>query len=552
MRQAGSQDAQGWSGVGAALGVALLAAALRALVWTRTAAIHNDGPIFLGLAQLLAEGEWRAALAHAFHPLYPACTAAAHALLAGLGLAEGPGGWERAGALVSIASGAAAVFAAFWLLRWTVGRELALAGSAILAVHPYAVAYSSDVQSDGLYLALFLGSTACGWRALRDGDPRFAAGAGAGSALAYLTRPEGIGVAAVVGLLLGVRAVRGPRSRRSVAAAASLAAVALALCAPYLLHLRESSGSWALTRKKSVLELSGAAPVRAWIAIDGPAELLREQPFLETVMHGPRRAELLAAPASAPIGPSPWARHAKALRSLAQGWVSGLRPELFLLALLGAGWRGRRAPELPFFAALGLLYGAALYGMAYGAGYVNRRHVLPVALLSLGFASAALPPLGAALGRVLSRWIAAAPGWTRQRRGAALVGAALLALIALPKTLEPRRGDGLAERRAAEWLARQPGETGPVAAAKQRVAYYADASFVPLLAPDPSSAHAEVLPTLAYLQSAGARFLVVDDRWLDGALAGDLAAGRGLRRLYRAEAGESGASVYAVEAGPGS
>ncbi len=547
--QADAKESGDACGVAAALMLALAAGALRWLVWTRTAVIHNDGPTFLGLAQLMGEGEWRAALAHAFHPLYPISVLAAQRALEVIGLAEGAAGWERAGALVSVCSGAASVLAAYALLRWTLGGRLALAGAAVLAVHPYAVSYSSDVQSDGLYLALFLASAACGWRALRDSDLRFALATGVGSALAYLTRPEGIGVAGMLAFLLCVRALRAPLRRAGLATALALSVPALLVSAPYLLHLRESSGHWALTRKKSVLELAGSPPARATILVSASEPLLRERPFLETVLSGPRHGA--AGPAEAPAPASGVQRHAAALRVLALCLISGLRPELAVLALVGAWQRGRRAPELGYLAGLGLLYGVACYGMAYGVGYLDRRHVLPLALLSLGFVSSALPLLGSALLRVFARGGALAPSSSLRPWAPAAAGVALVALVALPKTLESRRGDALAERRAAEWLALQPGEIGPVAATRQRVAYYAGASFVPLPEFDLRAVQNPARSALDYLRSAGARHVVVDDRWLGEGTALSDPEPLGLRWLYRAEVGGTRASVFAIEAGTG-
>jgi hypothetical protein len=57
--------------------------------------------------------------------------------------------------------------------------------------------------------------------------------------------------------------------------------------------------------------------------------------------------------------------------------------------------------------------------------------------------------------------------------------------------------------------------------------------------------------TVAYLRAAGARYVVVDDRWLQEGRVLARAEELGLRRLHREAAGRSRASVFAVESGPG-
>jgi 4-amino-4-deoxy-L-arabinose transferase-like glycosyltransferase len=517
----------------ASLGVA--AGALRWLAWERTAALYNDGPVFLGLAQLFAAGEWQAALAHPYHPLYPLAIAAAHALFPGLG-------WEDAGALVSVVAGVASVALLYGWLRDAVGRVPAATGAAILAVHPYAVAYSSDVMSDGLYLALFLAGVRFLWKGLRARRARSAAAAGFFAGLAYLTRPEGLGLA-VAGVLLAAGEVVRHRvgARAAGALAGALVGATLLVASPYLLELRAESGAWALTRKKALLEFGGfpVERARAPQVVVEPA-LLASHPFLETVAYGARGG----LPPEPAIGDEParaWRLRAEAAGALLGAFASALRPEILGLVVLGAFARGR-GPELSFVLTLGGLYAVVLYALAAGVGYVNRRYALPPAVLTLGYAAAGVPVLGGALLAPL-RAAARRPGAAPQ--GFALaVGLGLVVAVAAPKLAKPRRVDRLAERRAAEWLAAQPGSSGPVAAQKQRVAYYADAPFVRL--PQPGA-----LPLVPFLQAAGARYVIVDDRWLDSDPELREAAREGMAVLHRSEAAGGSASVFALGGGSG-
>ena len=183
---------------------ALAAFALRLARWGRTEVLFNDGPVFLALAERSAAGQLETLLQHPFHPLYPLAVAALHALGAPLGL-----GFERAGALVSALAGGAAVLALHGFVRRAFGPREGLVAAFLLAFHAGAVETGGDVQSESLYLALFLASAAALWQTLCDGRLRAAFAAGACSGLAYLTRPEGLGVA-LVGLgLLALYTVRG-------------------------------------------------------------------------------------------------------------------------------------------------------------------------------------------------------------------------------------------------------------------------------------------------------------------------------------------------------
>jgi hypothetical protein len=142
-----------------------------------------------------------------------------------------------------------------------------------------------------------------------------------------------------------------------------------------------------------------------------------------------------------------------------------------------------------------------LFGLAANSGYVSRRHVLPPAVLSFGYAALGVAAVADGLGRL--------PGL-----GARLAPAARLALplvlvagLGLGKALRPDRLNALPELHAAEWV-REQGGLAPdqaVAAIKQRVGYYANARFVDLR----RAPHEALL--LAFLRRERARYVVVDE-----------------------------------------
>ena len=180
---------------GALLVVLFVAIALRCVAWWRSAALFDDGPIFIYAAEAMAAGQWASVLQHPYHPLYSIGVWLLGAVL---------GNYETAAVALSIACGAASVALLYGLLRDMFDSRVALIAAAILAVHPRAVAFTSDVQSDSLYMALFLAGLLLMSRWLFAERDRgrwsslvLAAATGVSIGAAYLTRPEGIGLALV-------------------------------------------------------------------------------------------------------------------------------------------------------------------------------------------------------------------------------------------------------------------------------------------------------------------------------------------------------------------
>jgi len=498
--------------------------AVRAVSWHRNAALMNDGPTFLGLAQKFAEGRWNEALGHVFHPLYPLAIAAARPAF---------DGWESAAVAVSIVSGGVAVGFLYDFLRQSFPRWVAVVGAALLAVHPYAVPFSADVQSEGLYMALWLGAVAFSWRAIV--TPRFGTAAAAGllSGLAYLTRPEGLGVAFVaVGLaaLLWLRRMRSGRAAAAIGCGIALGA-ALAV-APYMALLDHETGELRLTRKKSALAIAtladrpatpAARADRAGAAADHSAPQARARPRAAVAQPG--------------FGPS--ARHlARALLAVANAGRHAFRPDHWILAALGvASLGGLPGLRAAFLAALVGLYTFVLLGLQLSSGYVGTRHALPPLLPLLGYVALGVPILG--------RLVLALPR-RLLRRGPPSQRLALVVSASTTMAVRPQRVGREATRAAAEWLeARGGGER--VAATKQRDAYYARARFARL----PEPRNGQGVDWVEVLRRKGVRFAIVDERMakrypeLEAVAAGTAPRGR-LRIVHRAEARGRTATVVEI------
>ncbi len=467
-----------------------IAAALRWLAWSRSVTIFNDGPEYLQLAKWAAAGRWDAVFSHPYHPLYSLLVAGVH----GAGF-----GWESAGALVGVAGGTAAVAFLFVFLRDAFGAPAAWIGAGLLAVHSRAVEFSSDIQSDGLYLGLFIAGVSFGWRAWTRRSVRNAAAAGIASGLAYLARPEGLGLACALVALVGFGWLRGSwRIAPALRVAGGVAAAAALCVAPYVIALEQHGGEWALTHKKSMSQLTGALPASTDVAAALP--------------RGPRtpaRAELdrgddgLAVDNAA----SRPARAFASAKMLSRTAKSAFRYGLLLLLAVGlVVSRGRPSQRGLFVGAIVGAYAILLYGLTFLLGYVSRRHALPPLVSLFGYVGLGALALASGFVRLCSRRGLAWPGRVAPVWIAASI-AALVGVGELATLREPRRAEDRAARSAAEWL-RDHRPPAPLAANRSRLGYYAGMPYVPLIRVDSLSAESHLDP---YLDEAGVRYLLLDD-----------------------------------------
>ena len=458
--------------------VILLALGIRAWVAIDQEILFNDGPEFLAMAQYLADGNFRAALVDPYHPL-TAILIALTSKLGGVGL-------ESAGVIVSVLSGGVATAALYLLVRALFGTSLALLAALFFAVHPQLVEVASNVQSDGIHLALFLLGAWLAWRALE--SKRFAHALGAGSlcGLAYLTRPEGLAIGVVVGGWIFVDCVRRRINGRQLASLlGGFATTLLVLGGPYLVAMYAVKGAWVLTQKKRVI------PVE-WSLADPP-----------------RVVEALAEVADAGMGAFRVACVVLALLAFRRGRPS--RPTLYLLSYVG-------------------LLALVLIGVQLQNGYVSDRHWLTAVALSMPFVATGALRLASWLKHALPS-LRTRP-WAMQASIAVLL-AAFIAYDLRPQTEPVKR----ARKQAAEWL--RALEPSAVAAPRLRVAYYAGAPRYISLSEAP-----EREAFTAWLRSQGAEFVIAEEERLpprppDGV--------PGLRELYRVEYPGGSVAVLRVE-----
>ncbi|MCZ6601474.1 MAG: glycosyltransferase family 39 protein, partial [Planctomycetota bacterium] len=234
-----------WLGV-----IVLAAAAVRGVVWGLTLIIGADGPAFLEIAALFGKGEVEAAIGHPthYHPFYPALVSLASRWI------ESP---QCAGEAVSFFFGVLTPIPLFFLARRFTGDAVALAAATILAAHPIAARLSVDLKSDSTYAFLFVCSVWLSWETITGRHKAIAFLAGLSAGLAYLTRPEGLGVILVAAPWLLLEKKEGWGKR--LALAGTLLLGALLPATPYAAEISRQAGEFRITRKKSLSDFIGAA-----------------------------------------------------------------------------------------------------------------------------------------------------------------------------------------------------------------------------------------------------------------------------------------------------
>jgi hypothetical protein len=314
------------------------------------------------------------------------------------------------------------------------------------------VAASSNVQSDGLHLALFLIGALLVWRALERGTLRYGVGAGIVCGLAYLTRPEGLAVGVVLGgWLLADLATKRIGWQRFLRAAGGFAIAVLLFGGPYALSLSAGGGEVVLSQKKSLM----------------PAGL-------EVFSFGR-------------LAPAFW----EVMRDFQQGWEA-----FWLFVVLAFRWQ-RPSRATLYLASFTLLFFVLLIAVHLEAGYISRRHWLAPAALLFPFAALGILRVG----DLARDWLSGFGGsdWVP----AACVTAVVAGFVG-HELMRPPEAVKLARKEAALWLRQYDVEA--VSAERARSAYYAGADrHIPLVAvSDP-------ILLRDRLRLAGAEFVIAEE-----------------------------------------
>ena len=388
---------------------ALMALAAVLLGWliARTEILFADGLRYIDQAQRLNRGALAEGVKQAVdHPAYPLAIVAVHRALGG----SGPTAWQTAAQIAAAVAGVLLVIP-LYLVAWELfGERSAWLGVVLYFAAPLTGHVFADTLSESCFLLFWTWGLWAALKFLREGTFGWLPLTIGFSALAYLSRPEGLLLpAALVGALAAMPLLRSTRMYwpRWWSAVAFLVLGPALLVGPYV------AMKGGLGTKPAVARLLGTAPKSAADAVERARPLDPDQSPVET--YG-------------------WA--AKAVFEAVRDSVS--IPLLPLAALgLALGRPLRKSPRTWLFLGIvGLAASLGLMRLHATGGYCSPRHAMVMAQILILAAASGLDHLLRRI-KIPGRWVGVSDA--QFTPGPAIWGLVLLAYAAwvAPAIQEP-------------------------------------------------------------------------------------------------------------------
>jgi hypothetical protein len=411
------------------VGVIVLAAALHAWGMARATLPAQDGLIFIRVARAFHQRPWAEVVRGTDrHPLYPALIALAQPIVAKFE-PRGPESWWLAAQGVSALAAVALLIPLHGLVRRLFDERTATLATLLFVLLPLPARVGHDTLADSVALLCTLGALRLGVAALdrRGWSSSIACGLVAG--LGYLARPE-VALVPVAVLLAAMTSPRrvgiahlGAFPKEEVGGAhptKRLGARWATLVVGFLVMV----GSYAIVKGEVSEKLAlRIATSQAPSAKDAPRASGHGLP---KGLDDPRW-DFSAKEESGRVPTRGWI---DAARRLAAKWVEWMAWACAVLAIWGAvRARAVAKPAKRLVVVFLVVYTVALARHAATLGYLSGRHVLPIVLLTVPWAAAAL--------RLIGRRLSAIMGWNRAT-ARALGTAFFLMLIGSGITLQAR------------------------------------------------------------------------------------------------------------------
>jgi 4-amino-4-deoxy-L-arabinose transferase-like glycosyltransferase len=400
--------------------------------------INNDGILYIEAARHFWEGEWGKGLASFYPPLFPLMITAAYPIT---------GEWELAGQFWPLLLGILMIFPLFGLLYRVYGYRAAQWAIFFYSVSPYLARLSLEVRSEvpyAFFLVLALYRFQLG---LEKGSAPAFFSAGVSSGLAYLERPEGIGIVMLGVLFLLASGWIGHRWQDMALKLSVLILGFVIFSAPYMLYLRWDTGHWVMTRKTGLV--FSMAVSRYGVDREGETRVedtnqVRVVDFIAS--HPLTYLKKVFLDSFRSLGFYFEALHYSYLPFLLIGWIIFFR---------GRFW------EKKDFLFLILIF---FYLGTFALLHITRRYGVPLIPVSLGWVASGYLALTAYLdGKLAMRW-------SKVAASAILV---FFIAVTLPKTLQAIGWDKYYLREAGMYLREKPGNP-TIVTTNGRVAFYAE------------------------------------------------------------------------------
>lgn len=337
-----------------------LALFLRLFLILSPEVIHNDGTEYVRQAKQIALGNWSEGKSP---PLYPSLIALAQMITKD---------YEMAGIWVSVIFGALIVLPIFYLGRAIFNEGVGFLSALFAAVHPFLNISSGSVLTESTYYFLFATSVLFGWYAFTKARFSHILLFSFFATLAYLTRPEAIGIPIVFSAwTLFMNPPNGERrfvKRIGIILIASISFLIFSF--PYLYQIRKDTGTWGISKKAtfSVGSLSGEEEAPSFGKLRGEKGLT----FSSLIKH-------------------PWpvlGRLGAGFLDSLYKFLQGLNPILFFLAVIGwfllfkgkdvYPWKGN------FFLLAHLIF---YFGFIFPLFFISKRYSSQMVSISIPWAA---------------------------------------------------------------------------------------------------------------------------------------------------------------------
>jgi 4-amino-4-deoxy-L-arabinose transferase-like glycosyltransferase len=469
-----------------------------------TYVIKNDSVAFMQNAKHFASGDFARGLGHDYHPLYSLIMAVLYKVVPNM---------ELSGTIISVLFGTLTVIVFYLIGKSVFDRKVSFVSAIILAFHPYAVRFSADIISESTYFFFFISALGLGYFAITNRKLLLFALTGICSALAYLTRPEGIGIIIVVVFWCVLKDFVKIKVlwKEKLVSILILVVSFLAFSMPYLVFIEIETGSWSLTKKKKVSDLSGLGKALATLRND---RLVREEGDEMKEVPGPVESERVLdtlksdrlVKEGSDKKKSYWRDiikqmtsrksnfkiHLNGILHVIKKYVSTFHPFLFIFLIIGVINR-TRIDRKRFFGIyvtstilfyLIILYRLNLTHLGHDDNiyqYPSRRHLMPLVILAVFFVGLGVYMVGVWTHKKINNcnFIVGFKELLKSTWIVQLIVLMVVISVLLPKTLQPQRFDKHGIKVVGQWIRTNSHKPSPVILSDSpRNAYYAGGKHI--------------------------------------------------------------------------
>ena len=469
-----------------------------------TYVIKNDSVAFMQNAKYFASGDFASGLGHDYHPLYSLIMAVLYKVVPDM---------ELSGTIISVLFGTLTVIVFYLIGKSAFDRKISFVSAIILAFHPYAVRFSADIISESTYFFFFISALGLGYFAITNRKLLLFALTGICSALAYLARPEGIGIIIIVAFWCVLKDFVKIKVlwKEKLVSILILVVSFLVFSMPYLVFIKQDTGSWSLTKKKNVTNLAGLGKVLATLRNDrlvkeesdkekdvsdlaAPVKVLDTLKNDRLVKEGSDKKKNYWRDIIGQITArkSIFKIHMNGILHVIKKYVSTFHPFLFILLIIGViNWT--RIDKKRFFGIyvtsiilfyLIILYRLNLTHLGQGDNiyqYPSRRHLMPLVIPGVFFVGLGVSVAGMWIHEKFHNcnFIVGFKELLKSTWKVQLIVLIIVVSVLLPKTLKSQRFDKYGIKVVGQWIRTNSHKPSPVVLSdSSRNAYYAGGKHI--------------------------------------------------------------------------